>query len=158
RERLGEALLPQLLTPVKHVTCDNGMTRKTLWRAFDGVLVESVLMRYPDRVTLCVSSQAGCGMNCPFCATGQAALTRNLSTASSGTAGRSASAATAHPGQARHVRQRDDPQDAVAGVRRGAGGVGADALPGPGHLVRVLPSRVRYELPVLRYRPGGADP
>jgi 23S rRNA (adenine2503-C2)-methyltransferase len=43
--------------------------------------VESVLMRYPDRATVCVSSQAGCGMNCPFCATGQAGLTRNLSTA-----------------------------------------------------------------------------
>jgi 23S rRNA (adenine2503-C2)-methyltransferase len=43
--------------------------------------VESVLMRYPDRVTMCVSSQAGCGMACPFCATGQAGLTRNLSTA-----------------------------------------------------------------------------
>lgn len=82
RERLGEALLPQLLTPVKHVACDNGMTRKTLWRAFDGVLVESVLMRYPDRVTLCVSSQAGCGMNCPFCATGPGpGSPRNLSTA-----------------------------------------------------------------------------
>ncbi|GAA3749919.1 23S rRNA (adenine2503-C2)-methyltransferase [Spinactinospora alkalitolerans] len=80
RERLGEALLPTLLTPVRHITCDNGMTRKTLWRAFDGVLFESVLMRYPDRVTLCVSSQAGCGMNCPFCATGQNGLTRNLST------------------------------------------------------------------------------
>ncbi|CAM4053382.1 23S rRNA (adenine(2503)-C(2))-methyltransferase RlmN [Nocardiopsis rhodophaea] len=80
RDRLGEALLPKLLTPVKHITCDNGMTRKTLWRAFDGVLFESVLMRYPDRVTLCVSSQAGCGMNCPFCATGQNGLTRNLST------------------------------------------------------------------------------
>ena len=38
-------------------------------------------MRYPDRVTVCVSSQAGCGMACPFCATGQAGLTRNLSTA-----------------------------------------------------------------------------
>jgi 23S rRNA (adenine2503-C2)-methyltransferase len=38
-------------------------------------------MQYPDRVTLCVSSQAGCGMNCPFCATGQAGLTRNLSAA-----------------------------------------------------------------------------
>ena len=37
-------------------------------------------MRYPDRVTICVSSQAGCGMNCPFCATGQAGLTRNMST------------------------------------------------------------------------------
>src|SRR4029077_20191301 len=60
---------------------DQGMTRKTLWRALDWALVESVLMRYPDRVTLCVSSQAGCGMACPFCATGQAGLTRNLSTA-----------------------------------------------------------------------------
>ena len=38
-------------------------------------------MRYPDRVTMCVSSQAGCGMDCPFCATGQAGLTRNMSTA-----------------------------------------------------------------------------
>jgi 23S rRNA (adenine2503-C2)-methyltransferase len=38
-------------------------------------------MKYPDRVTMCVSSQAGCGMGCPFCATGQAGLTRNLSTA-----------------------------------------------------------------------------
>ena len=38
-------------------------------------------MRYPKRVTICISSQAGCGMNCPFCATGQAGLTRNLSTA-----------------------------------------------------------------------------
>ncbi len=81
RERLGEALLPTLLTPVRHITCDDGMTRKTLWKAFDGVMFESVLMRYPDRVTLCVSSQAGCGMNCPFCATGQNGLTRNLSTA-----------------------------------------------------------------------------
>ncbi|KIH98329.1 RNA methyltransferase [Streptomonospora alba] len=80
RERLGEELLPPLLTPVRHIDCDNGMTRKTLWRAFDGVLFESVLMRYPDRITLCVSSQAGCGMNCPFCATGQNGLTRNLST------------------------------------------------------------------------------
>jgi len=43
--------------------------------------VESVLMRYPGRITLCVSSQAGCGMNCPFCATGQAGLTRNMSAA-----------------------------------------------------------------------------
>ena len=66
---------------MRHVSCDDGATRKTLWRAFDGALVESVLMRYPDRVTMCVSSQAGCGMACPFCATGQGGLTRNLSTA-----------------------------------------------------------------------------
>jgi 23S rRNA (adenine2503-C2)-methyltransferase len=81
RERLTEALLPPLLTSVRDVECDAGATRKTLWRGHDGTLVESVLMRYTDRTTVCVSSQAGCGMACPFCATGQAGLTRNLSTA-----------------------------------------------------------------------------
>jgi 23S rRNA (adenine2503-C2)-methyltransferase len=81
RARLTAALLPRLLTPVRELTCDGGATRKTLWRLHDGALVESVLMGYPDRVTVCVSSQAGCGMACPFCATGQAGLTRNLSTA-----------------------------------------------------------------------------
>jgi 23S rRNA (adenine2503-C2)-methyltransferase len=54
---------------------------KTLCRLFDGALVESVVMRYPHRITVCVSSQAGCGIGCPFCATGQAGLTRNLSCA-----------------------------------------------------------------------------
>jgi 23S rRNA (adenine2503-C2)-methyltransferase len=81
RHRLAEEVLPRLLTPVRTAACDAGTTVKTLWRLFDGALVESVLMRYPGRVTLCVSSQAGCGMACPFCATGQAGLTRNLSTA-----------------------------------------------------------------------------
>ena len=81
RDRLAETLLPRLLTAERELSCDAGTTRKTLWRAFDGALVESVLMRYPDRVTMCVSSQAGCGMGCPFCATGQAGLTRNLSAA-----------------------------------------------------------------------------
>jgi 23S rRNA (adenine2503-C2)-methyltransferase len=81
REQLTSALLPRLLTAEKELVCDDGTTRKTLWRAFDQAYVESVLMRYPGRVTMCVSSQAGCGMGCPFCATGQAGLTRNLSTA-----------------------------------------------------------------------------
>jgi len=81
RQQLADALTPSMMSLVREVTCDNGMTRKTLWRLHDGVLVESVLMRYPDRVTMCVSSQVGCGMNCPFCATGQSGLTRNLSTA-----------------------------------------------------------------------------
>jgi 23S rRNA (adenine2503-C2)-methyltransferase len=81
RSRLGSTLLPPLLSPVRELSCDDGATRKTLWRLHDGSLVESVLMGYPDRVTVCVSSQAGCGMACPFCATGQAGLTRNLSTA-----------------------------------------------------------------------------
>ena len=81
RDKLTSALLPPLLTPVRTVDCDAGATEKTLWRGLDGTLVESVLMRYPERTTVCVSSQAGCGMACPFCATGQAGLTRNLSTA-----------------------------------------------------------------------------
>src|SRR5262249_57584277 len=81
RDALAERLLPRLLTPVRELACDGGATRKNLWRLHDGSLVESVLMGYPDRVTVCVSSQAGCGMACPFCATGQAGLTPNLSTA-----------------------------------------------------------------------------
>ena len=74
-------MFPQLLTEVKRLTTDSGDTIKFLWRLHDGALVESVLMRYPGRITLCVSSQCGCGMNCPFCATGQAGLTRNMSAA-----------------------------------------------------------------------------
>jgi 23S rRNA (adenine2503-C2)-methyltransferase len=81
REELVAELLPRLLTAERTLSADRGATRKTVWRALDGALVESVLMQYPDRVTMCVSSQAGCGMACPFCATGQAGLTRNLSTA-----------------------------------------------------------------------------
>ena len=59
---------------------DQGTTIKTLWELFDGSRIESVLMRYPSRATLCISSQVGCGMGCPFCATGQLGLTRNMST------------------------------------------------------------------------------
>jgi 23S rRNA (adenine2503-C2)-methyltransferase len=79
RALLTDALLPRLLEPVRTLEADSGTTRKTLWRLHDGALVESVLMRYPGRTTVCVSSQAGCGMACPFCATGQGGLQRNLS-------------------------------------------------------------------------------
>lgn len=81
RDEIVQEFFPPLLTEVKRLTTDDGATVKFLWRLFDGALVESVLMRYPGRITLCVSSQCGCGMNCPFCATGQAGLTRNMSTA-----------------------------------------------------------------------------
>ena len=81
REELVAGMLPPLLTEVRRLRTDKGDTIKFLWKLYDGALVESVLMRYPGRITLCVSSQAGCGMNCPFCATGQAGLTRNMSTA-----------------------------------------------------------------------------
>jgi len=79
RDDLVRDLLPPLLTPVVQRLADDGRTIKSVWRLHDGAIVESVLMRYPHRVTICVSSQAGCGMNCPFCATGQAGLTRNMS-------------------------------------------------------------------------------
>ncbi|RLK46695.1 23S rRNA (adenine(2503)-C(2))-methyltransferase RlmN [Microbacterium telephonicum] len=81
REELVAQLLPSLLTEVRRLETDRGDTIKFLWKLHDGSLVESVLMRYPGRITLCVSSQAGCGMNCPFCATGQAGLTRNMTAA-----------------------------------------------------------------------------
>jgi 23S rRNA (adenine2503-C2)-methyltransferase len=81
RDELVAAMLPPLMTPLRTLEADGGTTRKTLWKLFDGALVESVLMRYPGRVTMCVSSQAGCGMACPFCATGQGGLQRNMSTA-----------------------------------------------------------------------------
>lgn len=79
RDEFVAGLLPHLLTEVRRLQTDRGDTIKFLWKLHDGALVESVLMRYPGRITLCVSSQAGCGMNCPFCATGQAGLTRNMS-------------------------------------------------------------------------------
>jgi len=92
RAQVTEAFLPPLLTSVRPLSCDGGTTLKTLWRLHDGSLIESVLMRYGvpgvrasgsgrNRATLCISSQAGCGMACPFCATGQGGLQRNLSAA-----------------------------------------------------------------------------
>ncbi|MGY4646038.1 23S rRNA (adenine(2503)-C(2))-methyltransferase RlmN [Cellulomonas sp. URHB0016] len=81
RDKLVEGLFPTLLTAHRTQTADKGTTVKTLWHLFDGAKVESVLMRYANRTTLCISSQAGCGLACAFCATGQLGLTRNLSTA-----------------------------------------------------------------------------
>lgn len=92
RDQVAEAFLPRLMTSVRPMSCDGGTTLKTLWRLHDGSLIESVLMRYGvpgirasgsgrNRATLCISSQAGCGMACPFCATGQGGLERNLSAA-----------------------------------------------------------------------------
>lgn len=80
RQQVKDALFPTLMSPLRVVEADDENTQKTLWKLHDGTLLESVLMRYPDRATLCISSQAGCGMACPFCATGQGGLDRNLST------------------------------------------------------------------------------
>lgn len=92
RSRFAAAVVPDLIGLVRDQQADAGTTVKSLWRLGDGSLIESVLMRYgvPEirasgrgrtRATVCISSQAGCGMACPFCATGQGGLRRNLSAA-----------------------------------------------------------------------------
>jgi 23S rRNA (adenine2503-C2)-methyltransferase len=68
------------LEVVNDIQSDHGSTRKWVFRLHDGSTIETVLMVYDDRVTVCVSSQAGCAMGCTFCATGQAGFTRHLST------------------------------------------------------------------------------
>ncbi len=78
RTRLREAL-PSGLTPEHESISDNGDTVKWLWRLHDGHHIETVLMHYAERTTVCVSSQAGCAMACGFCATGQGGFDRHLS-------------------------------------------------------------------------------
>ena len=79
REALGDAAPLSLLEPVRTLTADDGETIKTLYRTNDGQLLETVLMLYPDRATVCVSCQVGCAVGCAFCATGLMGLARNLS-------------------------------------------------------------------------------
>jgi 23S rRNA (adenine2503-C2)-methyltransferase len=78
RLRLEDAL-PSALTETTRRVADGGDTVKWLFALDGGASVETVLMAYPDRVTACVSTQAGCAMACTFCATGQAGFTRHLS-------------------------------------------------------------------------------
>jgi 23S rRNA (adenine2503-C2)-methyltransferase len=77
RATLTERLSPALQVVVRRVS-DGGDTVKYLWELHDGRRIETVLMLYPDRVTVCVSSQVGCAMGCGFCATGQAGFGRHL--------------------------------------------------------------------------------
>jgi 23S rRNA (adenine2503-C2)-methyltransferase len=77
RARLDREL-PLALTPVTESISDRGDTVKFLWELEGASRVETVLMLYTDRATVCVSSQAGCAMGCGFCATGQAGFTRHL--------------------------------------------------------------------------------
>jgi len=79
RERLAAETKLSLLTPIADEESASGRTRKVLFRLHDGNTLESVLMRYQDRRTACISTQVGCGMGCTFCATGQGGLARNLS-------------------------------------------------------------------------------
>ena len=81
RARLAQhpSLQPALIEAHRSVT-EDGDTVKWLWSLADGRQVETVLMHYPGRSTVCVSSQAGCAMACGFCATGQAGFDRHLTT------------------------------------------------------------------------------
>src|SRR5262249_50303110 len=79
RTRLG-AELPPALTPVVESVSKSGDTAKWLWALDGGARIETVLMHYRDRTTVCVSTQAGCAMACGFCATGQGGFDRHLST------------------------------------------------------------------------------
>jgi 23S rRNA (adenine2503-C2)-methyltransferase len=79
RKQLEEQLQFQIISPVKAINSTDGLTVKTLFRLLDGRAIESVLMRYDKRNTLCISSQAGCAMGCVFCATGQMGFHRHLS-------------------------------------------------------------------------------
>jgi 23S rRNA (adenine2503-C2)-methyltransferase len=79
REALATDLPLTLLHPARTLTADAGETVKTLSSTGDGQLLETVLMLYPERATVCVSSQVGCAVGCAFCATGLMGLARNLS-------------------------------------------------------------------------------
>ena len=77
RSALSEAFPPGLEV-ADEVSTDEGATRKWVFRLADGATIETVLMNYDDRVTVCISTQAGCAMACSFCATGQAGFNRHL--------------------------------------------------------------------------------
>jgi 23S rRNA (adenine2503-C2)-methyltransferase len=79
RDLLARDLPLDALTPIHDVWTDNDDTLKVLYRTADGETLETVLMFYPDRATVCVSSQVGCAVGCSFCATGLMGLQRNLS-------------------------------------------------------------------------------
>ena len=79
RERLSSQFDFQGLAPVRTVESEDGHTVKTLFQLRDGYYIETVLMDYEERHTICVSSQSGCGLGCSFCATGQMGFSRNLS-------------------------------------------------------------------------------
>ncbi|MDX1512030.1 MAG: hypothetical protein R3249_11825, partial [Nitriliruptorales bacterium] len=78
RQSLEERFGPVRPTLEAHTVADGGRTHKLLLALPDGERVETVLMLYEDRATVCISTQAGCAMGCPFCATGQAGFRRQL--------------------------------------------------------------------------------
>lgn len=78
RSSLTDALPFSTMKLVRELVSDDGETYKLLYQTFDNLFVETVLMLYPERATVCVSCQVGCAVGCAFCATGLGGLTRNL--------------------------------------------------------------------------------
>jgi 23S rRNA (adenine2503-C2)-methyltransferase len=78
RRRLEQMAHLQSLVPVDESRSSSGLTRKVLFTLPDGETIETVLMLYDSRQTVCVSTQVGCPLGCPFCATGQSGFARNL--------------------------------------------------------------------------------
>jgi 23S rRNA (adenine2503-C2)-methyltransferase len=79
REKLFSYFVFNSLTPIKSIKSQDMETTKTLFNLMDNRSIEAVLMKYDDRRTLCISTQAGCAMGCVFCATGQMGFKRHLS-------------------------------------------------------------------------------
>ena len=79
REKLFKYFVFNSLTPIKSIKSQDMETTKTLFNLMDNRAIESVLMKYDERRTLCISTQAGCAMGCVFCATGQMGFKRHLS-------------------------------------------------------------------------------
>ena len=78
REAMEREFRATSLRPIAVSEADSGLTTKTLFELDGGHSVEAVVMRYTERSTLCISSQAGCPIGCPFCATGKFPFGRNL--------------------------------------------------------------------------------
>ena len=79
RSSLAEQYQTSSLVPIKRLSSSDRQTEKVLFELPDKRMIETVLMRYEERQTLCISSQAGCAMGCVFCATGQMGFSRDLS-------------------------------------------------------------------------------
>lgn len=79
RKKLDKKFIFGVLNPEKDLQSNDGSTRKILYRLEDNAAIETVIMGYTDRNTVCISSQVGCGMGCNFCATGNMGFVRNLS-------------------------------------------------------------------------------
>ncbi|HPO13748.1 MAG TPA: 23S rRNA (adenine(2503)-C(2))-methyltransferase RlmN [Candidatus Hydrogenedentes bacterium] len=78
RQRLCEEFTATQILPIDTRLSQSTGTKKVLFQLMDGETIESVLIRDQERITLCLSSQAGCALKCAFCATGQAGFRRHL--------------------------------------------------------------------------------